>query len=118
MSYTPFGKIMRMLRIEHNETMKDIAQMLGVTSAYLSAVEIGKRNIPHKWSAVLTNHYGKEESSKLLESIDLSKTHVTFHLQGVEPFKREMILQFEQSFKDIDEPIAKEIIKLLKRQGL
>ena len=114
MSCTPFGKIMRMLRIEHNETMKDIADLLGVTASFLSAVENGKRNIPSKWSAILTNHYSKDESTKLLESIDLSKTQVTFNLQGVEPFKRELILQFEQSFNAIDESMAREIIKLLK----
>ena len=117
MSCTQFGKIMRILRIEHGETMKDIADILGVTGSFLSAVENGKRNIPSRWNAILSAHYSSDESDKLLQAIDLSKTQITFNLQGVEPFKRELILQFERAFKDIDEPTAKEILRLLSKGG-
>ena len=40
---TRFGKRLRTLRIEENQRLKDMADKLGVTAAYLSAVENGKR---------------------------------------------------------------------------
>jgi transcriptional regulator with XRE-family HTH domain len=43
---TPFGKFMRNLRIEKGLLLKDVAEMLEVTSAYLSAVEHGKKGAP------------------------------------------------------------------------
>ena len=43
---TPFGDRMRKLRAERNVTLKDMAEALGVSSAYLSALEHGKRGRP------------------------------------------------------------------------
>ena len=43
---TNFGKFLRKLRIDNNEFLKDMAARLGVTVAYLSAIEHGKRDVP------------------------------------------------------------------------
>ena len=43
---TEFGKCLRKIRIDKAELLKDMAEKLQVTSAYLSAVEHGKREIP------------------------------------------------------------------------
>ena len=42
---TEFGKILRKLRIDRQELLRDMAKNLEVSSAYLSAVETGKRKI-------------------------------------------------------------------------
>ena len=55
---TRFGKRLRTLRIEENQRLKDMADKLGVTAAYLSAVENGKRRVPDSWIATLTDEYG------------------------------------------------------------
>jgi transcriptional regulator with XRE-family HTH domain len=44
---TPFGKYMRNLRMEKGLLLKDVAERLGVTSAYLSALEHGKKGVPN-----------------------------------------------------------------------
>jgi transcriptional regulator with XRE-family HTH domain len=43
---TPFGDRMRKLRAERNMTLKDMAGAVGVSPAYLSALEHGKRGRP------------------------------------------------------------------------
>ena len=43
---TPFGKKLRDLRQQNNMTMSAMAEYLGVSSAYLSQVEHGKRGVP------------------------------------------------------------------------
>ena len=43
---TPFGEKLRELRKHHDMTMASMAQYLGVSSAYLSQVEHGRRGTP------------------------------------------------------------------------
>lgn len=48
MALTPFGKKLRQLRDKQGMTQKDMAAALGVSAAYLSALENGKRGVP-RW---------------------------------------------------------------------
>lgn len=43
---TPFGEVMRNLRQQKGVTQKEMATALGVSQAYLSALEHGKRSAP------------------------------------------------------------------------
>jgi len=43
---TPFGKRVRELRAEKGVTQKEMAAALGVSAAYLSALENGQRSAP------------------------------------------------------------------------
>ncbi len=42
---TSFGKILRKLRIDHSERLLDIAKKLGISVAFLSSIEIGKKSV-------------------------------------------------------------------------
>jgi transcriptional regulator with XRE-family HTH domain len=42
---TDFGKTLRKLRIDHDVNLKNMADGLGVTSAFLSGVETGRKAI-------------------------------------------------------------------------
>jgi transcriptional regulator with XRE-family HTH domain len=44
-SVTPFGLMIRRLRLERHEKLGDMANALGVSSAYLSAIEHGAKPI-------------------------------------------------------------------------
>lgn len=48
---TPFGERLRELRAERNMTQKELASKIGVSAAYLSALEHGKRGTP-RWILV------------------------------------------------------------------
>jgi transcriptional regulator with XRE-family HTH domain len=43
---TPFGARLRELRAEHGMTQKQMAEQVGVSAAYLSALEHGHRGVP------------------------------------------------------------------------
>ncbi len=43
---TPFGEHLRKLREERNVTQKEMARAIGISPAYLSALEHGKRGLP------------------------------------------------------------------------
>lgn len=117
MSYTKFGELLRILRIKNHEVMGDVAKLLNVKTPFLSAVETGKKNVPEGWLEILSEHYSlsNEERMELSKAIDDSKTQIKLNLANYEPFKREMALQFQRSFEDMDEETAKRIIELLNK---
>ncbi len=56
---TPFGEKIRALRAERGETLQDMAEALGVSSAYLSALEHGKRGRPNlRFVHAVCQHFG------------------------------------------------------------
>ena len=117
--YTKFGEFMRVLRIKHHEIMGDIADMLGVSLPFLSAVENGKRNVPADWVDKIVSNYNlsPEETQELLEAIEQSKTQMKLDLKSSEFFQRTAALQFARSFDNMDEDTAKRIIELLEGKG-
>lgn len=48
MKLTPYGLVARTLRLELGLTLKAMADAVGVTSAYLSSIELGERDITAK----------------------------------------------------------------------
>jgi len=48
---TPFGERVRALREEKGVTQKEMAEAIGVSAAYLSALEHGRRGVPN-WAMV------------------------------------------------------------------
>lgn len=117
MGYTKFGEFVRILRIKHHEVMGDMAQMLGTSLPFLSAVENGKKNVPTAWVKKIVSHYAlsTNEESKLLQAIEDSKTQMKLSLINSSDSKRGAALQFARSFDDMDDATAKKIIEILER---
>ena len=47
MTYTALGKFLRKLRVDRDERLYDMAENVGVSSAFLSGVENAIRRLPH-----------------------------------------------------------------------
>lgn len=118
MGYTRFGEMLRILRIQNHEVMGDLAEVLHVSTPFLSSVESGKKNIPDEWFNIISDHYNLNEEDKvrLREAMDLSKTQMKINLSGAENYQREMAVQFQRSFNYIDEETARRIIELLNNK--
>lgn len=85
---TPFGQRVRELRAARNVTLAQMAEALGVTPAYLSALEHGKRGRPtftliqgviHVLGVIW------DEADELVRLADLSHPRVTVDTAGLEP---------------------------------
>jgi transcriptional regulator with XRE-family HTH domain len=85
---TPFGQRVRQLRDARGVTMAQMAASLGVTPAYLSALEHGKRGRPtftliqgviHVLGVIW------DDADELLRLADLSHPRVTIDTAGLEP---------------------------------
>jgi transcriptional regulator with XRE-family HTH domain len=85
---TPFGERVRELRRERGLMLKDMAAYLGVSSAYLSALERGQRGKP-TWTLLqgVLHYFGIiwDEADELLRLADLSEPKVRIDASGLNP---------------------------------
>ena len=56
------------------------------------------------------------EKAELIEAIEMSKTSIKINLAEENGYKRDLALQFQRSFNDMDEETAKHIIELLNNK--
>lgn len=102
---TQFGKFCRKLRIDNGELLKDMADKLGVTASYLSAVENGKRNVPREWAEKIVDlyYFDNEERNELLEAIELSQKEVVIEVESLNTNDKKFLAAFAREFKGLDE---------------
>ena len=113
-----FGKFTRKLRIDNGELLKDMAEKLDVTTSYLSAVEVGKRNIPNTWKDKIVETYSlKDHQVKELEdSIFNSQKVIKLNLDNLKKNKdKELMLAFARKFEDLDDDSKKDILNILNK---
>lgn len=74
---TQFGQFTRKLRVDHDELLKDMALRIGITPAYLSAVELGDRNVPYEWVGRLIESYklSDEQVQVLTRAVSHSRVY-------------------------------------------
>jgi len=112
---TLFGKFCRKLRIDNGELLKEMADKLGVSSSYLSAVENGKRSVPHQWLGIISESYslGISQKRELMEAIEESQLTVKMELTGYSSKEKNLIMAFAREFKDLDEENRDKIRNIL-----
>jgi transcriptional regulator with XRE-family HTH domain len=85
---TPLGRRIRELREERGVTLKQMARALDVSSAYLSALEHGKRGKP-TWSLLqrIITYFNViwDEAEELLRLAELSDPKITIDTGGLAP---------------------------------
>lgn len=115
---TPFGKELRKLRIDADEVLLNMADKLGITAAYLSSIENGKRTIPDDFIGKIAVSYNlSKKQVRDLEAAMVetqSKITVTFPKECGE--NREFIetaLLFARDISKLDNNQLREVKKIL-----
>lgn len=119
MAYTKFGEFVRILRIKCHQVMGDMAEVLGTSVPFLSAVENGKKNVPNDWIDKIILHYrlSEAETDELREAIEESKMQYKITAGNAGITKRKAALQFARSFDNMDDETATKILELLSKKG-
>ncbi|MBV4427203.1 helix-turn-helix domain-containing protein [Clostridium tyrobutyricum] len=114
---TQFGKFCRKIRIDNDELLKDMAKKLGVTSAYLSAIENGKREIPSSWETLIIDKYNlsKSDSHQFKKAIYESKKQIKIQLQNLKSQDKDLVVSFARKFEGLSQEKKDAIKKLLNR---
>lgn len=114
---TEFGKYCRKLRVDSDELLKNMADKLQVTSAYLSAVENGKRKIPVEWEEKIAERYSLDEQERqnLKIAIDHSLDEISINLAQINNANvRDTAIAFARKFDSLSDDEIKKIQKILK----
>lgn len=116
---TDFGKLCRIIRLKRNQNLGDMAEILGVKSSFLSAVENGKKNIPSRMCSEIKNKYelSKDEYVQLCEAAENSKLQIKIKMEGMKSQDRNLVLSFARKFENLDNEEKNEIMKILNKEG-
>ena len=115
---TSIGRFLRELRIENQEILKDMADNLGVSSAFLSAVENGKKKLPDSWYKKLTNLYflTQEQQEKLEKAVMESNGVVELNITHSACYQRDLAVSFAREFNSLDEDLCEKLLDLLNKK--
>lgn len=100
---TEFGKFLRSLRQSHAELLKDMAETLNISAAFLSAVEAGKKSIPATLVSQVIEAYGlpAKQIQQLKAAVDESQRSATIDLEGVSPEARGVAVALARQFNSL-----------------
>ncbi|MEO1066750.1 MAG: helix-turn-helix transcriptional regulator [Pseudomonadota bacterium] len=115
---TPFGAKLRQLRDQRNITLKEMALALNVSSAYLSALEHGKRGTP-TWAMVqrIIAYFNViwDEAEELQRLAEMSDPRVVIDTAGLNPKATELANRLATEISKIEETALNELIMMVRR---
>jgi transcriptional regulator with XRE-family HTH domain len=115
MNLTNFGKFIRNYRMDHRILLKQMADRLGISSAFLSSVETGSKQIPQDLESKLVEAYyfTNEEKYSLYTAIDTSRTQSTISV-AQKPLDQMLMGAFCRNLDALDDKKKQELLELLK----
>lgn len=117
---TPFGAKMRSLRQQRGVTLKEMAEALGVSSAYLSALEHGRRGRP-TWYIVqriiVFFNVIWDEAEEIARLADLSHPRVVIDTAGLDPRATEFANLLALRIADLDAAALDALMSALRGSG-
>jgi transcriptional regulator with XRE-family HTH domain len=116
---TPFGDRMRNLRAERGVTLKDMADAIGVSPAYLSALEHGKRGRPgwHLIQRILAYfNIIWDEAEEVVRLARISHPRITIDTAGLSPKATELSNRLADEIGKLDSIVLEEILTILDRR--
>lgn len=114
---TSVGKFLRKIRIDHGEILRDMAKQLGVSSAFLSAVENGKKRMPETWLSKLETLYSLDAAQieELKEAVLEASDVIELNMRDASTANRQLAISFARKFDSLDEDTTKKIICILNK---
>lgn len=114
---TAFGRELRIIRLDNNELLKDMADKLNISAAYLSSIENGKKrptadfvdkicaeyDLDNEYIATLKNAY-----YRTVEEISLSAENMTSQ-------QFDMSLVLARKLNELDSEQIESILKILNK---
>ena len=115
---TSIGDFLMNLRMSQNQRLKDMAGILGVSSAFLSAVENGKKSMPDFWVKKIQAEYGLTEVQvdEMKNAALESQGTIALNMKNASSLNRELAVSFARQFDGMDEETSKMILQVLRKR--
>lgn len=116
---TPFGERLRQLRIERGVTQKQMAEAIGISAAYLSALEHGRRGAP-SWVLVqkVVGYFNViwDEAEELQHLAASSHPRIVVDTSGLSPKATRMANRLASEVAGLDEDTLDELNAVIDRK--
>jgi transcriptional regulator with XRE-family HTH domain len=115
---TPFGAKLRLLRAERGLSLKDLANALEVSSAYLSSLEHGRRGRPSWYLIQRTLAYFNliwDDAEELVALARQSHPRVVIDTSGLEPNATAVANRLADRIATLPEEKLRQILDLLDK---
>lgn len=111
-----FGKVVRISRLEKNKTLKQMADFAEVTSAYLSAIEMGRKEITEKVVDAVAAFlgYNSDEKDHLHAVANRSNGKVRVNLESFNDDGVEAMTLFARYGSDLSAETLQKISQAVK----
>jgi transcriptional regulator with XRE-family HTH domain len=117
---TPFGARLREMRAKRGIRLKDMAEALGVSPAYLSALEHGKRGRPN-WALVqnVISYFNViwDEAEELTRLARLSHPRIAIDTAGLSPKATELANHLAAQIRELPEADIDKLLTLLEARS-
>ncbi len=113
---TPFGEKIRKLRADRGITLKQMSQGIGVSSAYLSALEHGKRGRPgwHLIQRIITYfNIIWDEAEEVARLARISHPRITIDTSGLSPQATELANRLADDIARLEPHALKDMLAIL-----
>ncbi|WP_277075366.1 helix-turn-helix domain-containing protein [Treponema berlinense] len=115
-----YGELLKHLRINKHEMLKNMAGKLGLNSSYLSAIESGNRDIPPDLTDKICTEYGLDEGQrKELKEAELNTDRklVQIDMKKINENRlaKEVVLNFAGKAESLTDEQLSEIKAILNR---
>ncbi|MEP3232068.1 MAG: helix-turn-helix transcriptional regulator [Hyphomicrobiales bacterium] len=115
---TPFGQKIRQIRRTKNVSLKEMAEGVGVSSAYLSALEHGKRGTP-TWAMVqrIIAYFNIiwDEAEELQRLAEISNPRIVVDTAGLDPKATELANRLSTDIGRIEVTVLEDLILMLAK---
>jgi transcriptional regulator with XRE-family HTH domain len=113
---TPFGEKMRKLRTDRAITLKQMSSAIGVSSAYLSALEHGKRGRPG-WHLIqrIIAYFNIiwDEAEEVTRLARISHPRITIDTSGLNPLATELANRLADDIGKLEPQTLNELLAVL-----
>ena len=99
---TEIGKCLKLIRINTGDSLRRMSEKLGISAAYLSSIENGKRNIPDGFDELIFKVYSLSDvdMKKIKDAIYSSKENYKVDLSTIDDKKRRVLLSITEGKLD------------------
>ncbi|WP_375685624.1 helix-turn-helix domain-containing protein [Bartonella sp. TT110JLCBS] len=100
---TLFGKTLRKIRLDRFERLLDMADKLGISVAFLSSVEIGKKSVPVGMEEKIIKLYALDQNMASLLRKEADICRKNFIMNSSDPLNHKMANTFCRTFKHLSQ---------------
>lgn len=113
---TKLGIELRKIRLEKGDTLHNMAEKIGISISYLSAIENGTRKTPDKMIDSICEAYNLDEKAKekLIVCDQMARENLNIPLTEINISQRNLVYALSRKLPKISDDKCNDIMKILE----